>query len=153
MSQDFAREPGNKQLIIPSRYFEELFDLLQSNHGQGYFITDIVTFTNLELSESSSKTLGAGAGAGVPLDPSLGLDVHARASFSIHREKGYSACYDGESIVFMGYRRVRLEKVTGARAKISRMFRGQKYGMTVRDNVSQILQRSVTIPIRDAQRS
>jgi hypothetical protein len=92
-----------------------------------------VTLTNLELKDESSKSNGAGAGAQIPVDPSLGIDVHARAKYSIRREKGYSAYYEEESIVFMGYRLVRLEKVTGTRAKLGRIFLGQKHGFTIQD--------------------
>lgn len=118
------------------RYFEELFELLRDNHGEGYFVTDIVTLTNLETTDETTRKKGAGAGAQVPLDPSFGVDVHAKGSFHVVREKGYSACYEEEAIVFLGYRRIKLEKVTGARARLERVFLGQKHGFTVRDGVS-----------------
>lgn len=128
--------PGEKfkQLLKNTQYFEELFDLLRENHGQGYFITDIVTLTNMEISDSSGRTSGVGAEIKVPVpDPSFNLNVGAGGRFQVHREKGYSACYEEETIIFLGYRLVRLEKVEGTRAKLGRMFLGNKSGFTVRD--------------------
>lgn len=121
-----------KELLKNKQYFEEVFELLQENHGKAYFVTDIVTLTNLETSDESSNRKGAGAGAQIPLDPSFGVDIHARGRLQVVREKGYSACYEEESIVFIGYRAVNLEKVAGTRAKLDRLFRGQKHGLTVR---------------------
>ncbi|KAL6900329.1 hypothetical protein GGI43DRAFT_405153 [Trichoderma evansii] len=128
--------PGEKfkELLKKKEYFEELFDLLRDNHGQGYFITDIVTLTNMEISDSSGRTSGVGAEVKVPIpDPSFNLNVGAGGRFQVHREKGYSACYEEETIIFLGYRLVRLEKVEGTRAKLGRMFLGNKSGFTVRD--------------------
>ncbi|KAK2603806.1 hypothetical protein QQS21_004008 [Conoideocrella luteorostrata] len=127
--------PGEKfkDLLGNKDYFNELFDLLQSNHGVGYFITDIVTFMNLEETQSHGSGTGAGASAQVPVDPSTGISVGGGAKFNVLREKGYSACYEGESIVFMGYRKIELVKVTGARAKIRRMLQGEKHGLAVMD--------------------
>ncbi|KAH8174357.1 hypothetical protein LIA77_05776 [Sarocladium implicatum] len=127
--------PGEKfkELLKNKQYFEELFELLRDNHGEGYFVTDIVTLTNLETTDETTRKKGAGAGAQVPLDPAFGVDIHAKGSFHVVREKGYSACYEEEAIVFLGYRRIKLEKVTGARARFERVFLGQKHGFTVRD--------------------
>ncbi|UKZ94296.1 uncharacterized protein TrAFT101_009174 [Trichoderma asperellum] len=128
--------PGEKfkELLKNKQYFEELFDLLRDNHGQGYFITDIVTLTNMEISDASGRSSGVGAEVKVPVpDPSFNLNVGAGGRFQVHREKGYSACYEEETIIFLGYRLVRLEKVEGKRAKLGRMFLGNKSGFTVRD--------------------
>ncbi|KAG6027452.1 hypothetical protein E4U19_001987 [Claviceps sp. Clav32 group G5] len=127
--------PGEKfkDLLHHKQYFDELFELLQSNHGVGYFITDIVTFLNLEETQSHGSSNAAGASARVPLDPSMGIYVGAGARVGVVREKGYSACYEGESIVFMGYRKIELVKVTGARAKLRRVFQGEKHGLAVMD--------------------
>ncbi|KAL7922150.1 hypothetical protein ACQKWADRAFT_293645 [Trichoderma austrokoningii] len=128
--------PGEKfkQLLKNTQYFEELFDLLRDNHGQGYFITDIVTLTNMEISDSTGRTSGVGAEVKVPIpEPSFNLNIGAGGRFQVHREKGYSGCYEEETIIFLGYRLVRLEKVEGTRAKLGRMFLGNKSGFTVRD--------------------
>ena len=127
--------PGEKfkELLKDKEYFEELFELLRSNHDQGYFITDIVTLTNMEISDSTGRSSGVGAGVKVPVDPSFNVNIGAGGHFQVVREKGYSAYYEEETIVFLGYRLVRLEKVEGKRAKLGRMFLGHKAGFTVRD--------------------
>lgn len=128
--------PGEKfkELLQNKQYYDELFALLRSNNDQGYFITDIVTVANLETTERTENGGGAGAGVKVPLDPSLvGVDVGAEASFHVAREKGSSVTYDEEMIVFLGYRLIRLEKLTGKRAKLRTMFMGPKYGFSVHD--------------------
>lgn len=127
--------PGEKfkDLLRNKQYFDELFELLQSNHGVGYFITDIVTLVNLEETKSHGSSKAAGASVQVPVDPSTGINVGAAAKFGVLREKGHSACYDGESIVFMGYRKIELEKVDGLRAKLRRTFQGQKQGLSIMD--------------------
>ncbi|POR35740.1 Uncharacterized protein TPAR_04071 [Tolypocladium paradoxum] len=128
--------PGEKfrELLRNKQYFEELFDLLRSNHDQqGYFVTDMVTLVNLEVSGTTGSTAGAGAQAQVPVDPSTGVRVGAGGRFHASREKGYSGCYEGETIVFLGYRLVRLEKVDGTRARLRRVVLGQKHGFAVRD--------------------
>ncbi|KAK5995897.1 hypothetical protein PT974_04315 [Cladobotryum mycophilum] len=127
--------PGEKfkELLKNKAYFEELFELLRSNHDQGYFVTDIVSLTNMEVSDSTGRSKGVGASAKVPVDPSFAIDVGAGAKFQVVREKGFSAYYEEETIVFLGYRLVRLEKVDGTRAKLGRIFLGQKHGFTVRD--------------------
>lgn len=128
--------PGEKfkELLKDKEYFEELFELLRSNHDQGYFITDIVTLTNMEISDSTGRSSGVGAAVKVPVpDPSFNINVGAGGRFQVVREKGYSAYYEEETIVFLGYRLVRLEKVEGTRARLGRMFLGHKTGFTVRD--------------------
>jgi hypothetical protein len=128
--------PGEKfkELLKNKQYFEELFELLKSNHGQGYFITDIVTLTNMEISDTSGRSSGVGAAVKVPVpDPSFNINIGAGGRLQVLREKGYSACYEEETIIFLGYRLVRLEKVEGKRAKLGRMFLGHKNGFTVRD--------------------
>ncbi|KAM0259748.1 hypothetical protein ACHAQJ_003185 [Trichoderma viride] len=128
--------PGEKfkELLKNKQYFEELFELLRSNHGQGYFITDIVTLTNMEISDASGRSSGVGAAVKVPVpDPSFNINIGAGGHLQVLREKGYSGCYEEETIIFLGYRLVRLEKVVGTRAKLGRMFLGHKNGFTVRD--------------------
>ncbi|KAL7795058.1 hypothetical protein V8C37DRAFT_375438 [Trichoderma ceciliae] len=128
--------PGEKfkELLKNKQYFEELFELLRSNHDQGYFITDIVTLTNMEINDSTGRSSGVGAAVKVPVpDPSFNFNVGAGGRLQVVREKGYSAYYEEETIVFLGYRLVRLEKVEGTRAKLGRMFLGHKNGFTVRD--------------------
>jgi hypothetical protein len=88
----------------------------------------------MEISDSSGRTAGVGAEVKVPIpDPSFNLNIGAGGRFQVHREKGYSACYEEETIIFLGYRLVRLEKVEGTRAKLGRLFLGNKNGFTVRD--------------------
>ncbi|KPM37268.1 hypothetical protein AK830_g9282 [Neonectria ditissima] len=127
--------PGEKfrELLKNKQYFEELFGLLRDNHDQGYFITDIVTLVNLEVTDESGRTKGAGASAKVLVDPNTGLRIGGGGHAKVVRETGYSATYDEETIVFLGYRLVRLEKVDGTRAKLGRVFLGQKHGFAVRD--------------------
>lgn len=131
--------PGEKfrELLRNKQYFEELFDLLRSNPDQvGYFVTDMVTLVNLEVSDATGSTTAAGAHARVPLDPGTGtglLRAGAGGRLQASRETGYSASYEGETIVFLGYRLVRLEKVDGARARLRRAVLGQKHGFAVRD--------------------
>ncbi|KAJ3473107.1 hypothetical protein NLG97_g10514 [Lecanicillium saksenae] len=120
--------PGEKfkELLKNKQYYDELFELLRSNHDQGYFITDIVTVANLETLERSENGGGAGAGVKVPLDPSTGIDIGVDASFHVAHENGSTVTYDEEMIVFLGYRLIRLEKLTGKRAKLRTMLMGQK---------------------------
>ncbi|OAA37844.1 hypothetical protein NOR_06921 [Metarhizium rileyi] len=127
--------PGEKfkDLLRNRAYFDELLELLQSNHGVGYFVSDIVTLVNLEETSTHGTSNTAGATVQVPVDPSTGIKMGAGTQFGVIREKGHSACYDGESIVFMGYRKIELEKVDGARAKLRRMFQGPKHGVAVKD--------------------
>lgn len=130
--------PGEKfkELLKNRQYFEELFGLLRENHDEGYFITDVVTLTNLEVKESNGSMKGAGAGVNVPVDQTLGLvtaGVNARAS--VRWEKGFGGCFEGETIVLLGYRLVKLEKVDGTRAKLGRAFLGKTHGFAVRDNM------------------
>ncbi|KAI9155222.1 hypothetical protein HJFPF1_07800 [Paramyrothecium foliicola] len=138
--------PGEKfkELLKDKQFFEELFSLLRSNNDQGYFVTDIVTLANLEVKDERSRSKGAGASASVAVDPLgagtgvLGVNVAAGARAQVVREKGYSGCYEEETIVFLGYRLIRLEKVDGARAKLGRLLRGERSrgrGYTVRDGL------------------
>ncbi|KAH6889895.1 hypothetical protein B0T10DRAFT_487017 [Thelonectria olida] len=120
-----------KELLKNKQYFEELFDLLRDNHDQGYFITEIVTLVNLESSSESGRSKGAGASAKVPLDPNTGVRVGAGGHVGVMHESGRSATYEEETIVFLGYRLVRLEKVDSKRAKLGRMFLGPKHGFAV----------------------
>lgn len=127
--------PGEKfkELLKNKQYYDELFELLRSNHDHGYFITDIVTVANLETTNWTENSGGAGAGVKVPLDPSTGIDVGVEAKFHVAHEEGSSITYDEEMIVFLGYRLIRLDKLTGKRAKLRAMFMGPKYGFAVHD--------------------
>ncbi|KAG6009327.1 hypothetical protein E4U21_002634 [Claviceps maximensis] len=127
--------PGEKfkDLLHHEQYFDELFELLQSNHGVGYFITDIVTFMNLEETQSQGLSKAAGVSAHIPVDPSTGITVGTGGKVGVVREKGFSAFHEGESIVFMGYRKIELVKVSGARAKLRRMLQGEKHGLAIMD--------------------
>ncbi|KAJ2965678.1 hypothetical protein NQ176_g10500 [Zarea fungicola] len=127
--------PGEKfkELLKNKQYYDELFDLLRSNHGQGYFITDIVTVANLEATEWKENSNGGRAGAKVPLDPSTAIDVGIDASFYVSHEKGSSMTYEEEMIVFLGYRLIRLEKLKGLRARLRAVFLGEKHGFAVHD--------------------
>ncbi|PWI76740.1 hypothetical protein PCL_03934 [Purpureocillium lilacinum] len=139
--------PGEKfkELLRDKAYFEELFDLLRDNHGQGYFVTDVVTLANLEVAGAEGSTRGAGAHASlpVPLDGGLAAGmlltsvVGGGASARVTREGGFSGAYEGETVVFLGYRQVLLEKVDGTRARLRRAVLGQQRkgsGYAVRDN-------------------
>lgn len=128
--------PGEKfkELLKNKQFFEELFDLLRSNHDEGYFITDMVTLVNMETSDETARSKGAGAGVQVPIDQTLGLvSAGGSVKFQVVREKGHSASFEDEIIVFLGYRKVHLEKVDGTRAKLERIFLGQKHGFAVRE--------------------
>lgn len=130
--------PGEKfkELLKNKQFFEELYDLLRSNHNVGYFITDVVTLANMQVTEETGHSKGAGASVQVPIDQTLGLiSAGGGAHAQVSREKGYSASYEDELIVFLGYRKVELEKVDGARAKLGRAFLGQKHGFAVRDGM------------------
>jgi hypothetical protein len=134
--------PGEKfkELLKNKQYFEELFGLLRdSPNATAYFITDIVTLVNLEMTDETGRGHGAGAGVKVPLDAVVTggavslVNVGAGAEYHIKREKGRSVTYEEEMIVFLGYRRVRLERVAGTRAKLVRKLWGEKHGYTARD--------------------
>jgi hypothetical protein len=134
--------PGEKfkELLKNKPFFEELFKLLRSNGDQAYFVTDIVTLANLEVKDEQSRSKGAGVQASIAVDPlgagtGLGVNVGAGVKAQVIREKGYSGCYEEETIVFLGYRLIRLEKVTGTRARFGRLILGQKHGFTVRDGL------------------
>jgi hypothetical protein len=127
--------PGEKfkDLLRNKQYFDELFELLQSNHGVGYFVTDMVTLVNLEETKIHGSSNAAGVSVQVPVDPSTGIKVGAGARFGVVHETGHSACYEGEAIVFIGYRKIELEKVDGTRAKLRRLFQGPKHGVAIMD--------------------
>ena len=129
--------PGQKfkELLKNRQYYEELVGLLRERN-EGYFVTDVVTLVNLQMKDSTSRTIAGGAGAQVPLDAAAGLvSAGARGRVRVTREQGASVAYDEESIVFLGYRRVRLEKVHGARAKLGRVFLGRTHGFAIRDGM------------------
>lgn len=143
-----------KELLRDREYLDELFELLRASPDQtAYFITDMVTLVNLEVSDEHGATTGAGAGVTVPLADvslapgvALGLRAHAGGHAHVQREQGYSATYDDETIVFLGYRLVRLEKVAGTRARVSRALFGDKRGLTIRDGLEywpQVVERPV----------
>ncbi|KAH6871976.1 hypothetical protein B0T10DRAFT_499966 [Thelonectria olida] len=123
-----------KELLKNKTYFKQLSSLLKSSQDQeGYFVTDIVTL--VDVAEESRKSHGTGAGAQALVDPSLGIQVGAIAQNQVGREKWYSGYYEGETIVFLGYRRVRLEKTTSIMAELGRIFLGRAHGFTVWDGL------------------
>lgn len=133
--------PGEKfkELLKDKEYFEELFEMLRtSDDHQAYFVTDIVTLVNLEENDETGRSKGGGAKVNLPLEVTapgvqLGFSGGGEAKLQVKREKGFSGTYTEEVIVFLGYRRVRLEKVTGTRARLERMFLREMHGFTVRD--------------------
>ncbi|GAO18974.1 hypothetical protein UVI_02014840 [Ustilaginoidea virens] len=127
--------PGEKfkALLRDEYYFDEVFKLLQSNHGVGYFITAIVTFVNLEERQIYGSSTGAGGSLEGPFDSRTGFNSRCEAVFGIAHERFHSECYQGETIVFMGYRKIELVKVKGIRAKLRRLFQGEKHGLAIMD--------------------
>ncbi|KAJ6442264.1 major facilitator superfamily transporter [Purpureocillium lavendulum] len=140
--------PGEKfkALLRDRAYFDELFDLLRDNHDRGYFVTDVVTLANLEVVETTGVHAGAGAQASLPVPLDGGLAgglltipaVGGGARAQVTREGGFSGAFEGETVVFLGYRQVLLEKVDGARARLRRAVLGgqtRRKGWAVRDNL------------------
>lgn len=122
-----------QQLLKHKGYSKQLFKLLQHSQGQeGYFITDIVTL--VQASEDPYKSRGASKQTIGSTD--LPASHYERISQrGVQVEKYGADIHDDETIIFLGYRRVTLEKSAGMMAKLARMFLGQKYGVTVRDRL------------------
>lgn len=121
-----------KDLLQDKEYFDEVFAFLQNNGGTAYFVSDIVTLVNLEMTDVKGNSHGAGIKAEVPIDPSTGIKIGGGGKVHVIRETGQSLCYDEEVILFMGYRSVYLDKVDGMRARIRSTFLGSKHGLEVR---------------------
>ncbi|GJN78712.1 hypothetical protein PLIIFM63780_002221 [Purpureocillium lilacinum] len=118
-----------QKLLHKKTYTKQLINLLQNSHSQeGYFVTDIVTlFDAAEDAYRSPATMAQ-----------LTIDVSAQQPRTIEQchiqtHKHGPIYYEGETIVFLGYRLVRLEKSDGIMAKLARVFLGQGHGLTVRD--------------------
>ncbi|GJN78773.1 hypothetical protein PLIIFM63780_002282 [Purpureocillium lilacinum] len=118
-----------QKLLQKKTYTKQLINLLQNSHSQeGYFVTDIVTlFDAAEDAYRSPATMAQ-----------LTIDVSAQQPRTIEQchiqtHKHGPIYYEGETIVFLGYRLVRLEKSDGIMAKLARVFLGQGHGLTVRD--------------------
>ncbi|UNI16731.1 hypothetical protein JDV02_003142 [Purpureocillium takamizusanense] len=120
----------NLQKLLQKRtYTRQLIKLLQNSHNQeGYFVTDIVTlFDAAEDTYRSPATMAQ-----------LTIDVSARqprttGQCHVQTAEHCPVYYGGETIVFLGYRRVRLEKSDGIIAKLARLFLGQGQGLRVTD--------------------
>ena len=133
--------PGEqfKELLKDKGYFDELFELLQTAEGhQAYFVTDIVTLVNLEETDKTARGRGGGANVDLPLGlkapgVQVGFSAAAGAKVNVRRERGHAGTYTDEVIVFLGYRRVRLERVLGRRGWLERTFLGESRGFTIRD--------------------
>lgn len=125
--------PGEKfkTLLQNKEYFEEAFELLRENHGEGYFISDIVTFVNLEIANNKSSSKTGDISAQIPVDPSTGINVGGGTGIVVVKEDKFSASFEGELIVFVGYRRITLRKTKGFRAWLTRLFRGSYYGCVI----------------------
>ncbi|EGX88011.1 hypothetical protein CCM_09147 [Cordyceps militaris CM01] len=113
-------------LLRDPQYHAELLALLRAApHRAGYFVTDIVTAANLETRQATAHGAGAGGGFTVP------AGAGAEASWRLDAETGADVTYEDEMIVFVGYRLVRLEKLTGARARLRAMLRGPRFAFAV----------------------
>ncbi|KAK7213152.1 hypothetical protein V2G26_020330 [Clonostachys chloroleuca] len=130
--------PGDKfkDLLQNKEYFQELFDMLRgADNQQGYFVTDVVTLVNLAVTDENGSSFAGGGGIKAPIQEATGIpiNVHMGGRYGVSREQGKSVTYEGELVVFLGYRRVNLDKVVGMRSKIERALRWDKHGFTIKD--------------------
>ncbi|KAH7121788.1 hypothetical protein B0J13DRAFT_531924 [Dactylonectria estremocensis] len=145
--------PGEKfkELQKNKAYLKQLLELLRhSKNHEGYFITDIVTLVNYEVAiESRNSQTNS-------VTEQLGLEVGASIQHRVSSQYWYSGCYEGELIVFLGYRRVKLKKMDGAMATLGRLFLGQNHGLKVRygfdfwpQKIEGPVERGMEIPLGD----
>lgn len=138
--------PGDKfrELLTHKDYLDEAVELLLSTADrEAYFVTDVVTLVNLEESDETfwSADVGSAAAAPAPVpavaaapdddDAAAPVDLAPRAGARVlvRHEKRRSATYEGETIVFLGYRLVRLVRTPGTRARIGRALLGGRHGV------------------------
>jgi hypothetical protein len=120
-----------KELLENKAYFKQLFNLLKSSQDEeGYFITDIVTL--VDITEQSLGLHGRYTGASPLSNSLLRTQTGPLGQQQAVRDNGYSQYVEGELIICLGYRRVKLEKVNSLMAMIGRLFQGQGYGYTAR---------------------
>ncbi|KAH8659672.1 hypothetical protein BGZ61DRAFT_370112 [Ilyonectria robusta] len=127
--------PGEKfkELLKQRAYLEQVVDLLRnSKNHEGYFVTDIVTLVNYEAAVESRNSRTNSVTEQVLVNPSLGVEVGASIQHRVSSKYWYSGCYEGETIMFIGYHCVKLKKMDGAMAKLGRLFLGQNHGLKVR---------------------
>jgi hypothetical protein len=123
-----------KELLKNEAYYAELFSLLKQNDGRSlYFIASMVTLVNMTVVNETGKSRGAGGTAHLPVDPSMGLNVGAHGHVNSGSAAGAQATYEGEMIVLLGYREVRLEKLKGIKAKVGRTLGSPMSGFTIKD--------------------
>ncbi|KAM5353300.1 hypothetical protein ACJZ2D_016802 [Fusarium nematophilum] len=122
-----------KELLKNKAYFKKLFNMLKSGQDhEGFFITDIVSL--VDAAKESRKSHGTGVEVQALVDPSSGIQAGAMGQNQVMSEKGYLGYSEGETIVFLGYRRARLEKTNSIMAKLGRISLGRAC-FTVRDGL------------------
>ncbi|KAH7113529.1 hypothetical protein EDB81DRAFT_670055 [Dactylonectria macrodidyma] len=127
--------PGQKfkELLKNKAYLEQVVDLLRnSKNHEGYFVTDIVTLVNYEVAIESRNSETNSVTEKVFLNPPLGVEIGASIQHQVSSKYWYSGCYEGETIVFLGYHCIKLKKMDGAMATLGRLFLGHNYGLKVR---------------------
>jgi hypothetical protein len=116
-----------RELMKNKAYSKQLINLLRSSHDQeAYFITEIVTLfraagTKLPIVRTPALVGG------------LGYQDLAIEQDQVQGQRHYPDYYEGETIVFLGYHRVKLERSNSILAKLARVFFGHKYGFAVQD--------------------
>jgi hypothetical protein len=136
-----------EKLLKNKAYFKQLFNMLRSSQDEeGYFITDILTLVDiteqyLGLDDRYSAVLASSS-------PSLRTQIEPFGKQYVVRENKCSGYAEGELVIFLGYRRVRLEKVHSFMAMVRRIFQGQGCGYTARLD-SNYQPRVVQTPTKD----
>ncbi|KAF5127213.1 hypothetical protein E5D57_008141 [Metarhizium anisopliae] len=123
--------PGKKfqELLKNKAYFKQLIKLLQHCRGyEAYFITDIITLVpGASVPDKPRDDRGQEIKNRLPLPHELDTQNH------IQGMKHAPPYFEGETILFLGYSRIRLEKPSGVLAKLTRAFLGETRGIIVRD--------------------
>jgi hypothetical protein len=118
-----------QKLLKNEAYFKQLVKLLQNCRGyEAYFITDIITLIQAaNISDELHDGTVQGISNLLPLPHEL--HTHNRTQELKHE----SQYVEGETILFLGYSRIRLERSSRVFAKLARVFLGKRHGVTVRD--------------------
>ncbi|KAH6988746.1 hypothetical protein EDB80DRAFT_730946 [Ilyonectria destructans] len=151
--------PGEKfkELLKQRAYLKQVVGLLRnSKNHEGYFVTDIVTLVNYEAAVESRNSQTNSVTEQVLVNPSLGVEVGASIQHRVSSKNWYSGCYEGETIMFIGYHCIKLKKMDGAMATLGRLFLGQNHGLKVRygfdlwqQTIGDPAERGMEIPLGD----
>jgi hypothetical protein len=122
--------PGQKfqELLKNKAYFKQLIKLLQHCRDyEGYFITDVITLVpGASVPDESPDESGQEINNQLPLPHKHDTQNHTQ-------EADAPRYFKGETILFLGYNRIRLQKPPSVLAKLMRAFLGEMHGIVARD--------------------